>query len=112
MITGKTKLLGVIGYPITHSLSPIMHNAAIQAINNQQNVIDYVYLPFPIKPEDLNIAIAGFSAIGVRGFNITIPHKQTILPLLSLAHNNLSKQKNCFFKRVCLNYWAILYVAL
>ena len=83
MITGKTKLLGVIGYPITHSLSPVMHNAAIQAINNQQNVIDYVYLPFPIKPEDLNIAIAGFSAIGVRGFNITIPHKQTILPLLS-----------------------------
>lgn len=83
MITGKTKLLGVIGYPIEHSLSPVMHNAAIQAINNQTDFIDYVYLPFPIKPEDLNTAIAGFSAIGVRGFNITIPHKQAILPLLS-----------------------------
>ncbi len=86
MITGKTKLLGVIGYPVEHSLSPVMHNAAIQTINNQQeqqNVIDYVYLPFPIKPEDLNTAIAGFSVIGVQGFNITIPHKQTILPLLS-----------------------------
>lgn len=83
MITGKTKLLGVIGYPVEHSLSPVMHNAAIQAINNQQNIIDYVYLPFPIKPEDLNTAIAGFSAIGLEGFNITIPHKQTILPLLS-----------------------------
>lgn len=83
MITGKTKLLGVIGYPIEHSLSPVMHNAAIQAINNQANIIDYVYLPFPVKPEDLNTAIAGFSAIGVRGFNITIPHKQAILPLLS-----------------------------
>jgi len=86
MITGKTKLLGVIGYPVEHSLSPVMHNAAIQAINNQQNkqnLIDYVYLPFPIKPEDLNTAIAGFSAIGVQGFNITIPHKQSILPLLS-----------------------------
>ncbi len=60
MITGKTKLLGVIGYPVEHSLSPLMHNAAIQAINNQknqenqENLIDYVYLPFPIKPEDLN----------------------------------------------------------
>ena len=63
-----------------------MHNAAIQGINNQQaqqNLIDYVYLPFPIKPEDLNTAIAGFSAIGVQGFNITIPHKQAIIPLLS-----------------------------
>ncbi|MGD1806557.1 shikimate dehydrogenase [Dapis sp. BLCC M126] len=89
MITGKTKLLGVIGYPVEHSLSPLMHNAAIQAINNQQNqqnqqnLIDYVYLPFPIKPEDLNTAIAGFSAIGVQGFSITIPHKQAIIPLLS-----------------------------
>lgn len=86
MITGKTKLLGVIGYPVAHSLSPVMHNAAIQAINNQQdqdNLIDYVYLPFPIKPEDLNTAIAGFSVIGIQGFNITIPHKQLILPLLS-----------------------------
>ena len=86
MITGQTKLLGVIGYPVEHSLSPVMHNAAIQAINNQQNkqnLIDYVYLPFPIKPEDLNTAIAGFSVIGVQGFNITIPHKQSILPLLS-----------------------------
>ncbi|MCL2934773.1 MAG: shikimate dehydrogenase [Trichodesmium sp. MAG_R03] len=86
MITGKTKLLGVIGYPVEHSLSPLMHNAAIQGINNQQaqqNLIDYVYLPFPIKPEDLNTAIAGFSAIGVQGFNITIPHKQAIIPLLS-----------------------------
>ncbi|MGK7922794.1 MAG: shikimate dehydrogenase [Trichodesmium sp.] len=86
MITGKTKLLGVIGYPVEHSLSPVMHNAAIQAINNQQereNLIDYVYLPFPIKPEDLNTAIAGFSVIGVQGFSITIPHKQSIIPFLS-----------------------------
>ena len=86
MITGKTKLLGVIGYPVEHSLSPLIHNAAIQAINNQQNqqnLIDYVYLPFPIKPEDLNTAIAGFSAISIQGFNITIPHKQAIIPILS-----------------------------
>ncbi|PLZ94894.1 shikimate dehydrogenase [Fischerella thermalis CCMEE 5268] len=78
MITGKTKLLGVIGYPIEHSLSPVMHNAAIAQLG-----IDYVYLPFPIKPEDLHTAIQGFAAIGVVGFSVTIPHKQAILRLLS-----------------------------
>ena len=78
MIKGTTKLLGVIGHPVEHSLSPAMHNAAIAHLG-----VDFVYLPFPVKPGDLKAAIAGFAAIGVRGFNITIPHKQAILPLLS-----------------------------
>lgn len=78
MITGKTKLLGVIGHPIEHSLSPVMHNAAIA-----QMKLDYVYLPMPVKPEDLEVAVNGFAAIGLKGFNVTIPHKQAILPLLS-----------------------------
>jgi len=51
VITGKTKLLGVIGHPIEHSLSPFMHNAALAALN-----LDY-YLP-PVRPEDLPAAIA------------------------------------------------------
>jgi shikimate dehydrogenase len=75
-ITGKTKLLGVIGDPIGHSLSPVMHNAAIAEMG-----WDYVYVPFPVK--DLATALAGFSAIGVVGFNITLPHKQAIMPLLT-----------------------------
>ncbi|MBD0307715.1 MAG: shikimate dehydrogenase [Microcoleus sp. T1-bin1] len=78
MIKGTTKLLGVIGHPVEHSLSPAMHNAAISHLG-----VDFVYLPFPVKPGDLKAAIAGFAAIGVRGFSITIPHKQAILPLLS-----------------------------
>jgi len=78
MIKGTTKLLGVIGHPVEHSLSPAMHNAAIAHLG-----VDFVYLPFPVKPGDLKAAIAGFAAIGVRGFSITIPHKQAILPLLS-----------------------------
>jgi shikimate dehydrogenase len=78
LITGKTQLLGVIGHPVEHSLSPVMHNAAIAQLG-----LDYIYLPFPIEPENLEIAIAGFAAIGVVGFSVTIPHKQAILPLLS-----------------------------
>lgn len=78
LIKGTTKLLGVIGDPIEHSLSPLMHNAAIAALG-----VDYVYLPIPVKITDLSIAIAGFKAIGLSGFSVTIPHKQTILSFLS-----------------------------
>lgn len=78
LITGKTKLLGVIGSPVEHSLSPIMHNAAIANLE-----LDYVYVPFPIQAEDLEKAIAGFEAMGVVGFSITIPHKLAIIPFLS-----------------------------
>ncbi|MEM9087614.1 MAG: shikimate dehydrogenase [Cyanobacteria bacterium P01_F01_bin.53] len=87
MIKGTTQLLGVIGYPVEHSFSPLMHNAAIahlnaQASNEPSKEADFVYLPFPIHPDLLAMAIAGFTAIGLRGFNITIPHKQAIIPLL------------------------------
>ncbi|HIK08560.1 MAG TPA: shikimate dehydrogenase [Trichormus sp. M33_DOE_039] len=78
MITGKTKLLGVIGHPVGHSLSPVMHNAAIAHLG-----LDYVYLPLPIAPQDLEVAIAGLAAVGVVGFSVTIPHKQAIMPLIS-----------------------------
>ncbi|HEY9808389.1 MAG TPA: shikimate dehydrogenase [Halomicronema sp.] len=78
MITGKTQLLGIIGNPVEHSLSPVMHNAAIAELG-----VNYVYIPMPVKPENLADAIKGFSAINLAGFNITIPHKQAILPFLS-----------------------------
>jgi shikimate dehydrogenase len=77
-INGKSKLLGVIGYPVEHSLSPVMHNTALSKLG-----LNYVYLPFPIAVEKLEIAIAGFAAIGIVGFSVTIPHKQMIMPLLS-----------------------------
>ena len=78
MITGKTKLLGVIGDPVTHSLSPVMHNAVLEYLG-----LDYVYLPFPVKKGDLQRALDGFSAIDVVGFNATIPHKESLIPYLS-----------------------------
>lgn len=77
-IQGTTKLLGVIGYPVEHSLSPAMHNAALAHLG-----LDYVYLPFPVRPQELGKALAGFEAIGVAGFSVTIPHKQAIVPFLS-----------------------------
>ena len=77
VITGTTKLLGVIGDPVAHSLSPVMHNAALAELG-----VDYVYVAFPVGAADLGNAIAGFSAIGVQGFNITLPHKQSIMGLL------------------------------
>ncbi len=77
-ITGKTKLLAVIGSPIGHSLSPLMHNAALAEMG-----LDWRYVALAIAPEDLAIGVAGMEAIGIQGFNVTIPHKQAIVPLLA-----------------------------
>jgi shikimate dehydrogenase len=77
-ITGTTKLLGVIGDPIAHSLSPVIHNAAIAHLD-----LDCVYVAFPVKSIDLATALAGFAASGVVGCSVTIPHKQAIIPLLT-----------------------------
>ncbi|HEY9704557.1 MAG TPA: shikimate dehydrogenase [Allocoleopsis sp.] len=77
-IKGTTKLLGVVGYPIEHSRSPIMHNAAIAFLG-----VDYIYLPFSVTPDHFATAINGFKSINnLVGFNLTIPHKQAIIPLL------------------------------
>jgi shikimate dehydrogenase len=77
-ITGTTQLLGVIGDPIGHSLSPVMHNAALAHLGQ-----NFVYLPLPVAQERLADALKGFAAVGLRGFSVTIPHKQAIMPLLS-----------------------------
>lgn len=73
-ITGQTKNLGVIGWPIAHSLSPIIQNAAIEAAD-----LDYAYMAFPVDPEDLPAAVSGLQACHFRGYNVTIPHKQNIM---------------------------------
>jgi shikimate dehydrogenase len=65
---------GIIGYPIGHSVSPDMHNSAFRHLG-----IDAVYLKFEVKPEDLRDAIFGAKALGFKGFNVTIPHKEAVL---------------------------------
>ena len=74
---GHTRVLGVFGHPIAHSLSPVMHNAAIQALN-----IDYIYVPFHVLPEDLGKAVEGIRAMEIAGVNVTIPHKERVIEYL------------------------------
>ena len=76
-LSGKTRLLGVIGHPIVHTLSPKMHNASFEASGS-----DYVYVAMDVRPEYLRAAVDGLRALGFRGFNVTMPHKEAILPLL------------------------------
>lgn len=83
MITGKTKNLAVIGWPIAHSFSPNIQNAAIQ-----QAGLDYVYTAFPVQPKDLETAVHGLKALNFRGWNITLPHKQAIILFLDEIHED------------------------
>lgn len=71
------KLFGVIGDPIAHSMSPLMHNDLFQLYN-----LDAHYFPFHVKKENLADAIKGLKVLGVSGFNVTVPHKVEIIGLL------------------------------
>ncbi|MBF0446014.1 MAG: shikimate dehydrogenase [Magnetococcales bacterium] len=73
---GQTRLLGVFGDPIAHSLSPKIHNLSLSKLD-----LNYHYLPFHVRPHQLATAVHGFKALGGVGFNATVPHK---VPLLSL----------------------------
>ena len=74
---GKTTVTGVFGWPVEHSLSPPMHNAAFATLG-----LNWVYVPFAVRPEELGAAIAGVRALGVRGINVTIPHKGAVIEFL------------------------------
>ncbi len=82
MLSGRTRLLGVIGHPIAHSLSPRMHNAAFAVGKSDTGEAEYAYVAMDVRPERLPAAVAGLSALGFVGFNVTMPHKEAILPLV------------------------------
>src|SRR5215210_1536595 len=82
LLSGRTRLLGVIGYPIAHSLSPRMHNAAFAVGKNETAEAEYAYVAMDVRPERLPAAVAGLAALGFVGFNVTMPHKEAILPLV------------------------------
>jgi shikimate dehydrogenase len=77
MISATTRLCGVIGDPVSHTLSPAMHNAAIASLG-----LDYVYLAFQVKSAGLGAAVQGMRALGIRGLNVTVPHKVAVQPFL------------------------------
>jgi shikimate dehydrogenase len=76
-VSGSTRVIGVFGHPVEHSLSPAMHNAAIAAL-----LLPYIYVPFSVAPENLPTAINSLNALGIVGVNLTIPHKEAVLPHL------------------------------
>ncbi len=76
-VSGKTIVCGVIGDPIEHTMSPVMHNAAFKKLG-----IDYLYVPFRVRKEELEKAIAGMRALNIRGLNVTIPHKVEVISFL------------------------------
>ncbi|NDJ53129.1 MAG: shikimate dehydrogenase, partial [Chloroflexi bacterium] len=76
MAVQKVIRVGLLGWPVSHSVSPAMHNAAFQATS-----IAGRYDLLPVEPDRLGVEVARFLADGFSGFNVTIPHKQTVLDL-------------------------------
>ena len=76
-ISGKTRICGVIGDPIEHTLSPTIHNAAFQELK-----LNYVYLAFKVKPAEVANAVNGMRALNIRGLNVTMPHKSAVVKYL------------------------------
>jgi len=76
-IDATTKVVGVIGYPVSHSLSPQMHNSAFAYLG-----LNYVYLAWEVEPAKLESAIEGVRGLGIVGLNVTIPHKEKVLNLV------------------------------
>ncbi len=76
-ISGTTRVVAILGDPVEHSRSPALHNAAFAALD-----LDFVYVALRVEPPELARAIAGVRALGLAGLNVTVPHKQRILPLL------------------------------
>ena len=81
-INGKTQLIGLLGWPVSHSFSPAMHNAAAIAAS-----LNWAYVALPVRPDLVETAVRGLPALGFRGVNVTIPHKQAVIPILDKIEN-------------------------
>lgn len=76
-ISGRTKVVGLFGYPVEHSFSPAMHNAAFERLK-----LDYCYVTFPVHPDGLGDAVKAVRALSLGGVNVTVPHKENVIPFL------------------------------
>ena len=84
-INGRTRITGLFGYPVEHTLSPAMHNAAFQELG-----LNYCYVPFLVHPGQLAEAVNGIRALSLAGVNVTVPHKEKVLPLLDEVNEEAS----------------------
>ncbi len=84
-VSGKTKIAGIFGYPIDHTLSPLMHNAAFQTLG-----LDICYVPFMVLPEALPDAVMAIRSLNMLGVNITVPHKEKAIRLLDKVNEEAS----------------------
>lgn len=76
-LSGKARVCGIIGDPVTYSMSPTMHNAAFAHLG-----LDFVYVPFKVTAAGLRDALRGVLGLGIRGLNVTVPHKEAVIPFL------------------------------
>jgi len=76
-VSGTTSVVGIIGHPVAHSLSPAIHNSAFAALG-----LDWVYVPLPVASGDVGAAVRGLRALGLRGASVTVPHKAAVVPHL------------------------------
>lgn len=74
---GDFQLFGIIGYPLTHTLSPYLHNYVFEKMG-----LNWGYFPFEVKPKELGEAIKGIRALGIKGLSVTVPYKQKVIPYL------------------------------
>lgn len=77
-IDGRTKICGLIGCPVEHTLSPLIHNTLSELLG-----LNLAYVPFPVREEGLEAAVKGAYALGITGLNVTVPHKEKVLPYLA-----------------------------
>jgi shikimate dehydrogenase len=79
-IDGHTQLVGLIGWPVEHSMSPAMHNAAFESLG-----LNWRYVPLPVEPGQVEAALRGLAALGFHGANVTVPHKEAVMPALQVV---------------------------
>jgi shikimate dehydrogenase len=84
-ISGRTRITGLFGYPVEHTLSPAIHNAAFKAIG-----LDCCYVPFLVHPEHLEEAVKAIRALNLIGVNVTVPYKEKVIPFLDDIHEEAS----------------------
>lgn len=86
LITGKAKIAAVLGWPIEHSRSPLLHNFWLQ-----RHQIDGAYIPLAVKAEDFKNVIQGMKEAGFKGCNVTIPHKEAAYQCCDIVDETAKK---------------------